>query len=92
MKTEILFKDVRLGETFEFNLQILSAEAVKADFGTITFPDGKHRLSNLVITKITPTMQNCFNRKPGDYEYLPDEGIVLVERPVIYSEPEPSPV
>lgn len=82
MKMEVFFRDVSLGEEFEFNMQVLSAKAVKAKLATVLFADGQSLLSNLIIIKITPTMQNCLNRKPGDYEWLPDNGIVLVDRPL----------
>ena len=80
MKTEVLFRDVKLGESFEFHCQLLACEAVKAEFATVTFENGRSKKSNFVITKILQTAANSFNRKPGDYEFCPDEGIAIVHR------------
>ncbi len=80
MKMEMFFRDVNLGERFEFHSQILACEAVKAAEVTVTLPDGKSRKSNFVIIKILWNTANTFDRKPGDYEWCPPEGIVITDR------------
>jgi hypothetical protein len=80
MKNEVFFRDVKLGELFEFHSQLFACQAVKAEEARVILSNGRARSSNLVIVKILSSTKNVTDRKPGDYEWCPPDGIVIVDR------------
>lgn len=73
------FKNVKAGETFEFHSAPLAAIAVKTNDVRILEPGVGGVDCNLVIREILGTVNTC-NRVPGDHQWLPDMGTVMVFR------------
>lgn len=81
MKTEVLFREVKPGESFEFQSQLLACVGVKASRETrMLLPAGNSMVANFIITKILKDKENVLEKSPGDYEWCPDTGIVIVDR------------
>ncbi len=78
LKKEIVFGEVKPGQAFEFHLPFLAGRAVKSARGMVTCQDGSALSLNLVILEVFSSPGQSSPRKPGEYDWLPDDRPVLV--------------